>query len=66
MAPIKTEPQISIKAYSLPELARLYRLSEKTFKRWMKPFKAEIGPRQGRFYNIAQVKIIFLKLGTPE
>lgn len=66
MVLIKTDPLSIMRAYSLPELARLYKISEKTFKKWIKPFKADIGQRQGRFYNIAQVKIIFSKLGAPE
>jgi hypothetical protein len=31
----------------------------------MKPFASEIGPKQGRYFTVAQVKIIFEKLGAP-
>ena len=54
-----------IRAYSLKELAIIYGISRKTFKRWIIPFFDEIGERQGRYYNVAQVKIIFNKLGVP-
>ena len=33
--------------------------------RWLKPFEEQIGERQGRYYNINQVKIIIGKLGMP-
>jgi transposase len=54
-----------IKAYSTKELANIYGVCEKTFKRWLAPFQQELGKRQGRYYNVAQVKVIFCKLGVP-
>jgi transposase-like protein len=54
-----------IKAYSTKELAGIYGVCDKTFKKWIKPFQQEIGQRQGRYYNVAQVTIIFSKLGVP-
>lgn len=56
---------IKIKAYSPGELARMYGVNRRTFKRWLEPFLKNTGKRRGRFYTIYQVKIIFEKLGTP-
>ena len=56
---------IQVKAYSLSELARIYGVDWRTFKKWLKPFEKEIGEKQGRYYNIPQVKVIFDKLSLP-
>ena len=56
---------IKLKPYTVLELARLYGVSDRTMKKWIKPFEAEIGIKIGYFYTIAQVKIIFERLGTP-
>jgi hypothetical protein len=55
---------IKIKPYTVLELARLYGVGDRTMKKWIKPFDKEIGIKIGYFYTIAQVKIIFEKLGT--
>ena len=56
---------IQLKAYSAGELAKLYGVNWRTFKKWLIPFEAEIGEKRGRFYTITQVKIIFDKLSLP-
>ncbi|HUC83479.1 MAG TPA: hypothetical protein VMR70_21380 [Flavisolibacter sp.] len=56
---------IEMKHYSTKELARFYGVCDKTLLKWMKPFVSDIGPKQGRFYTVAQVKTIFEKLGMP-
>jgi hypothetical protein len=61
-----TNQNIEMKHYSTKELARFYGVCDKTLLKWMKPFTTEIGPKQGRYYTVAQVKIIFEKLGKPE
>ncbi len=53
------------KNYKLKELAILYEVDPKTFRRWIQPFKAEIGERIGHYYSIPQVKIIFKRLDIP-
>lgn len=60
-----TNHAIEVKHYSTKELARFYGVCDKTLLKWMKPFTADIGEKQGRFYTAAQVKIIFEKLGKP-
>ena len=62
MNSIKT---VEVKHYSTKELARFYGVCDKTLLKWMKPFEIDIGQRQGRYYTVAQVKIIFEKLGEP-
>lgn len=57
--------KIALRPYKVTELARMYEVSEKTFKKWITPFEEEIGRKNGYFYSIAQVRIIFQKLGTP-
>lgn len=61
----ETQTTIALKAYSLSELAQIYQVDWRTFKKWLKPFENEIGEKQGRYYNIPQVRIIFEKLSLP-
>jgi len=56
---------LRVKAYSTGELATIYEVDARTFKRWIVPFEELIGERQGRYYNIRQVKAIFEKLCLP-
>ena len=54
-----------IRPYSTKELASIYDVCDKTMKKWIKPFVAEVGEKNGRYYSVAQVKVIFDKLGVP-
>lgn len=54
-----------IRPYSAKELAGIYGVCDKTLMKWMKPFAQNIGEKQGRYFTVAQVKIIFEKLGVP-
>jgi hypothetical protein len=54
-----------IKPYSVKDLAGIYGVCDKTFKKWLRPFITAIGEKNGRYYSVAQVKIIFEKLGVP-
>jgi transposase len=54
-----------IRPYSTKDLAAIYGVCVKTMNRWIKPFAETIGTKNGRFYSVAQVKIIFDKLGVP-
>lgn len=63
---MKTEStQIKLKPYSMTELARIYGVDPRTLKKWLVPFENEIGVKQGRFFQIPQVKLIFDKLSLP-
>ena len=54
-----------LKPYSSKEIANIYGVCDKTFKKWLNPFTITVGPKNGRYYTVAQVKIIFEKLGLP-
>jgi hypothetical protein len=54
-----------IKPYSPAEIARVYNVSWKVMNRWLNPHREAIGKREGRYYTVNQVKIIFDKLGLP-
>ena len=54
-----------IKPYSIKDLAGIYGVCAKTLKKWITPFIDEIGEKNGRYYSVAQVKVIFEKLGVP-
>jgi hypothetical protein len=54
-----------LKPYSSKEIAGIYGVCDKTFKKWLKPFDTCVGQKNGRYYTIAQVKVIFEKLGLP-
>ncbi|AXY73639.1 hypothetical protein D3H65_06435 [Paraflavitalea soli] len=56
---------LEIKPYTHKELSDLYEVCKQTFTKWLRPFKAQIGERQGHFYSVGQVRIIFDCLGVP-
>ena len=56
---------VEVKPYCLIELCHMYQTSPKTFKKWLLPFAQEIGKKNGRFYSVLQVTLIFDKLGLP-
>jgi len=62
---MSTTNKNEIRHYSTRELSAFYGVCDKTLLKWMKPFASDIGPKQGRYYTVAQVKIIFEKLGAP-
>lgn len=49
----------------MKELCKIYQISDKTMRKWLAPFIDEIGERRGHIYNVAQVTIIFKRLGVP-
>ena len=52
--------------YNTKQLAKLYGMDYKTFRKWLQPHHEAIGERIGYYYNFRQVNIIFQKLGTPK
>ena len=54
-----------IKPLITKELAALYDVCPKTFRKWISPFKEAIGKREGNYFSVKQVKIIFDKLDLP-
>jgi len=47
------------------ELAKLYQISYKVFKKHLEPHQEKIGPRLGHFYMMHQVIMIIDILGVP-
>ena len=56
---------LSLKPYTVLELARLYGISDRTMKKWIRPFETEVGTKIGHFYTVAQVRVILEHLGIP-
>lgn len=63
--PDSDKKDIPIKIYAPCELARIYGVDKKTLKKWLAPFVKLIGVRNGRFFSIKQVRLIFKCLGSP-
>lgn len=57
--------RIKIKPYSTGELANRYNMSVKVFNRMIEPFRHIIGERNGRFYTVLQVGLIYEMVGPP-
>lgn len=55
-----------LQTYTHKQLAQLYNVCWLTFQRWMKKNEAEIGKKQGHFYNVNQVLKIFKLYGIPK
>lgn len=57
---------LHLKSSTLTELAAIYQVDRRTFRKWLRPFLSEIGERVGRYYTVRQVQLIMQMLGTPE
>jgi hypothetical protein len=62
---IMSNQVIVIKPYSTKELSNMYGVSDRIFRKWLKPFEEAIGKKTGHFYTTMQIEIIFGKLGYP-
>lgn len=65
MKPYRIKRHIELKPYTVKDLANIYGVSRVTFYRWLKLFADKVGPRQGSYFSIAQVRIIFSHLDLP-
>ena len=60
------QPPKRRRSYSRKELSVLYEVSPKIFSKWIRPFSSLLNkPVRKRFFTIAEVDIIFEKLGSP-
>lgn len=59
------EQNSAAKPYTTKQLADLYGVSLKTLRKWLKPYREEIGQRNGHFYTCKQVETIFNSIGLP-
>ena len=57
---------IELKPYMPNELARLYQVSHPTLLKWIKGIGEKLGKRQGQYYSVKQVAMIFEELGLPK
>ncbi len=62
---IENEPRTPVQAYHKWELCKLYKIGERAFNAWIKPFEDRIGKQLGKCYTPEQVRIIFECLGEP-
>jgi transposase-like protein len=58
--------QVSVRPYSMGELANQYCISTKTLRKWIKCHEKAVGPRIGKYFTTLQIHIIYERLGTPE
>jgi hypothetical protein len=65
MLPKTSTAIVELKPYTDKELSAYYGICTKTFTKWLIPFQKTIGERQGRYYNVRQVKVILTNLGVP-
>ena len=65
MIEVTEKNTIVLKHYTQGELSMIYGVDHRTFKKWLRPFADELGKKEGRYYSIPQVKIIFGKLQLP-
>jgi hypothetical protein len=63
---MEKQTELTIRPYTHKELAVFYGVSWVTFRKWLRPYEIDIGPKTGHFYNSRQVEIIFLRLGYPK
>jgi hypothetical protein len=54
---------VRVKRYKLIELSGIYEVDRRTLRGWIT--KINIGEREGHYYSIPQVKMIFSKLQLP-
>ena len=59
------ETEFVVKPVTHTQLAKAYECSPKTLYRYLKPFKKQIGPRNGYLYSIQQLFTIFELIGWP-
>ncbi len=54
-----------IKTYTQKELAGFYGVTAKTFRKWLKRAKVDLGIRLGNYYSPQQVRTIVSRIGYP-
>lgn len=57
--------KLIIKAYRLIDLAQIFGVNYRTFKRWVANIKSEVGKPDGRFYSVNQVEYMISQFGLP-
>ncbi|MES2565476.1 MAG: hypothetical protein V4565_01340 [Bacteroidota bacterium] len=57
---------IEIKPYMSKELMSFYQVSHPTFTKWINGIADKLGKRNGAYWSVKQVEIIFAELGMPK
>jgi hypothetical protein len=63
---INSDGTISARPCSINDFVTLYGVSAKTMRKWLLPFRAELGEMRTYVFTVKQVNIIFAKLGKPK
>jgi hypothetical protein len=58
--------EFTARHYSLAELARLYQMDARTFRKHIAPYADQIGSVSGRYYSTKQVVTIVTLIGPPQ
>ena len=61
----RSEYTTQVTPLSIKDLSTIYGVSRKVIRKWLLPIKSKIGQREGHYYNVAQVTVIFEHLGLP-
>jgi hypothetical protein len=56
---------LEVKPYTMKEMAAIYCISARSFATWIKKIEPHVGRKQGRYFNVHQVRMIIEKLGLP-
>ena len=62
---MSTVLKLVVQPYTTQELAPLFNMSSRTFRRNIEGIKDKLGQRRGHYYNIKQVEIIIEHMGRP-
>jgi len=62
---MSTVLRLVIKPYTTKELAPIFNMSSRTFRRNIAAIKERLGARKGHFYSIKQVEMIIEHMGRP-
>jgi hypothetical protein len=62
---MEEDKQVPEKRYSMPELAALYKISERQCRRRRQAIQDKLGPRHGHIFTREQIAIYFKHYGPP-
>lgn len=57
--------KICVSRYNLKQLAAIYNVSKYLMRKYMKPFKSQIGEPDGYDYDPKQVRLVFRLIPLP-
>ena len=57
---------IRVMPYTTKQLSVIYNVDRRTFYKWLNDIKNDLGKRNGYYWSILQVRMIFRKLSLPD